>query len=146
MEARVVERVLVGQVVERALVLGAGEDLQELGVEGHGQASSLMSERTSAVRASHSSGVGASRLSRRRGSVFDGRRLNHQDPWSTVSPSRRSRSASAWASATFSMTARGSDTVELTSPESAYRSSGASSSDSGTAAAHSCSSTTMVAT
>src|SRR3954469_8813650 len=35
LEARVVERVLVGEVQERALVVGAREDLEQLGVERH---------------------------------------------------------------------------------------------------------------
>ena len=39
LEARVVERVLVLEVEQRALVLGAGEDLEQLGVEGHGSVS-----------------------------------------------------------------------------------------------------------
>ena len=38
LQAGVVERVLVGEVEQRALVLGAGEDLEELGVECHGSA------------------------------------------------------------------------------------------------------------
>ena len=36
LQPRVVERVLVLEVQERALVVGAGEDLEQLGVEGHG--------------------------------------------------------------------------------------------------------------
>src|SRR5680860_765150 len=35
MQPRVVQRVLVGEVEQRALVLGAGEDLEQLGVECH---------------------------------------------------------------------------------------------------------------
>src|SRR3546814_13916706 len=35
LQARVVERVLVLEVQERALVVRAGQDLEELGVEGH---------------------------------------------------------------------------------------------------------------
>ncbi len=60
---------------------------------------------------SHSSRVRASRLRRSSGSVFDGRRLNHQSPRSTVSPSSRSWAASgcevAYSAATASMTAAG---------------------------------------
>ncbi len=63
---------------------------------------------TSAVCSSHVAASGASRLRRSSGSVLLGRRLNHQSPQSTVSPSRRScehrRRTSA---ATVSMTASG---------------------------------------
>ena len=45
---------------------------------------------TSAVCASHDSASGASRFKRSNGSVLLGRRLNHQSPQSTVSPSSRS--------------------------------------------------------
>src|SRR5258708_24809424 len=34
-QSRVVERVFIGEVVERAFVLGAGQDLEEVRVEGH---------------------------------------------------------------------------------------------------------------
>ena len=46
----------------------------------------MTSASSSATCASHSSRVAASRFSRSSGSVFDGRRLNHHDPWSTVKP------------------------------------------------------------
>ena len=36
LQPRVVERVLVGEVQQRALVLGAGEDLEQFRVERHG--------------------------------------------------------------------------------------------------------------
>ena len=73
--------------------------------------------------------------------MFDGRRLNHQSPASTVSPSRRSWSCDEYAPATYSTIAAGSSTVELISPDAEYRSSGASSSDSGFPDTYSCSST-----
>ena len=72
-----------------------------------------MSASTSATCASHASRSAASRLRRSSGSVFDGRRLNHQSPRSTVSPSSRSCSASAYAAATRSITARGSSTSRV---------------------------------
>ena len=54
----------------------------------------MINASTSATWASHSSRSAASRLSRSSGSVFDGRRLNHQLPaCRRVSPSRRSWSA-----------------------------------------------------
>ena len=93
--AGVVERVLVGEVEERAPVGGAGQDLQQAGVERHGrpQPFPAMRSRTSATWAWHDSGSAASRLSRRTGSVLEARRLNHQSPKSTVRPSTRSWSA-----------------------------------------------------
>ena len=49
-----------------------------------------MAARTSARWRAQAAGVAASRLRRSRGSVLEGRRLNHQSPQSTVRPSRRS--------------------------------------------------------
>ena len=102
LEARVVQRVLVGEVEQRALVLGAREDLEQLRVERHastllrsGQDPPRTSASTSAVCASHAARSGASRFRRSSGSVLLGRRLNHQSPKSTVSPSSRSCCASA---------------------------------------------------
>src|SRR5690606_34576354 len=116
------------------------QDLQQLRIQRH-QFVSLTSFRTSSVRASHSSRVGASRLRRSSGSVFDGRRLNHHDPASTVSPSSRSWSYDEYAAATCSTTAPGSSTFELISPDAAYRRKGSSSALSGPPDLDSCSST-----
>ena len=95
LQPRVVQRVLVGEVEQRALVLGAGEDLEQLRVQRHREflrSDSCLgpSASTSAVCASHAARSAASRLRRSNGSVLLGRRLNHQSPSSTVSPSRRS--------------------------------------------------------
>src|SRR5215211_5586479 len=162
LEARVVQRALVLEIEERALVLGTGEDLEQLGVQSHYISFGLARQRapwraggrrysprtsasTSAVCASQPAASRASRLSRSNGSVLLGRRLNHQSPRSTVSPSSRSCCAPRYASATRSMTAAGSSTLVLISPESAYRSNGRRSSDSGSSARDSCSSTTIEA-
>src|SRR5690606_25898519 len=91
LEARVEEDVLVFEVVERPLVLGAGEDVEQQLVECHGVTCyPTKCDRTSSTFASHCARVAASRLRRRSGSVLEGRRLNHQSPRSTVRPSRRS--------------------------------------------------------
>ena len=91
LQARVVQRVLVGEVEQRALVFGARENLEQLRVERHARATvrtrPRMSASTSAVCASHAATSGASRFRRSSGSVLLGRRLNHQSPQSTVSPS-----------------------------------------------------------
>src|SRR5438552_4525457 len=121
LQARVVEGLLVLEVDQRALVLGAGEDLEHLRVEGQGSrhAPFLIRSTTSLVRTSQSARDAASTLRRRSGSVLDGRRLNHQSPRSTVRPSSRSWAAEENAAATRSMTAVGSATSVLISPESA---------------------------
>src|SRR5690606_31597517 len=125
LQPRVVEALLVGEVEERALVLGTGEDLEQLRVERHavvllgaGQASAIRAW-TSATCWAQASASAASRLRRSRGSVFDGRRLNDQSPRSTVSPSRRSGASAGQCAATAPMTARGSATFVLISPEAA---------------------------
>jgi hypothetical protein len=93
-QPRVIEKVICREVIERPLVLRAGEDLEQRLVESHASTlvrqDAVISRSSSATRSSHSSRVGASRLSRSNGSVFDGRTLNHQGPQSTVNPSRRS--------------------------------------------------------
>ena len=122
-EPGVVEQVLVGEVQERALVLGTGQHIDQERVERHGCVPSgrigsgesgpgcsagvrvrvhrQAPEQSGDVRlhlghvGGAGRGVGASTLSRSRGSVLDGRRLYHQSPRSTVSPSRRSAVPSA---------------------------------------------------
>ena len=105
-QSRVVQRLFVGEVQERALVLRAREDLEQFRVERHGAQTSgdarrslgrgqhagqpRMSASTSRVCASHCAASGASRFKRSNGSVLLGRRLNHHSPQSTVSPSSRS--------------------------------------------------------
>src|SRR5262245_32437052 len=115
----VVQRLLVGEVEQRALVLRARKNLEQLRVECH-VPEDIYSDRTipktSAVCCSHVVASGASRFRRSNGSVLLGRRLNHHGPQSTVSPSRRSCGHCANASATRSITARGSSTRELISP------------------------------
>ena len=74
-----------------------------------------------------------------------GRRLNHQSSNSTVSPSVRSSRPSRYAAATSSIFPTWSSTLELISPEAAYRRKGARTSESGASASDSCSSTTTAA-
>ena len=82
-------------------------------------------------RASHSAWLLASRFNRNNGSVFEGRRLNHHVPRSTVRPSRWSSVAPrfAYAASTRSITAVGDATFVLISPDPTYRSNGLRSSD-----------------
>ena len=63
--------------------------------------------------------------------MFDGRTLNHQSSYSTVSPSSRSCLPSAYRAASSSIFACWSSTVELISPDATYRRNGFSSSDRG---------------
>jgi hypothetical protein len=48
-EARIVESVLVGEVQQRSFILGAGEDLDEQRVKGHGYDTPLMRDSTISV-------------------------------------------------------------------------------------------------
>src|SRR2546423_3822197 len=59
------------EVVQRPILVGAGQDLQQAGVEGHGGYASRMMARTSSVARAQVSLSGASRLRRRSGSVVD---------------------------------------------------------------------------
>src|SRR3954468_16700490 len=118
---------------QRAVVgVRAGEDRQQLRVEpqrsargsvrtGHARTILRIWSRSSAIRA----GSGASTLSRSSGSVLLARKLNHAPSGSvTVSPSSSSTvtpSSSANVFCTSPMRAGASATVELTSPEAAYR-------------------------
>ena len=80
---RVVEQVLVLEVQEGALVDRVGQHLDQQRLQRHRQLPSLhasMSASTVVVCASRALASGASTFSRRSGSVFDGRRLNHQSP------------------------------------------------------------------
>ena len=74
LEARVVERVLVLEVEQRALVLGAGEDLEQLGSRPSGQSPRFGRVDEGAdlgdVRVARRRGRRASRLSRSSGSVL----------------------------------------------------------------------------
>ena len=98
-QTRVIQKVVGFEVEQRALVLRTREDLEQAGIEGHGLCLAAQSgfkampttrRRTSSTR--HRAvlrGSGASRFRRNRGSVLDGRRLNHHgSPQSTVRPSR----------------------------------------------------------
>src|SRR5205085_11650057 len=81
------------EVVQRPLVVGTGQDLQEAGVEGHPHAPRMRAS-TSSVARRQVAASGASRLSRSSGSVFHGRTLNQKSPQSTDRPSSVSRGAS----------------------------------------------------
>src|SRR6266496_2051284 len=119
---------LLGVVVlDLAATVRAGQDVQELLVDhavppcpsvADGHRSPRMIARTSAVFSSSISGVRASAFSRRSGSVFEGRTLNHQSSYSTVSPSRRSWRPSEYRRASCSTVPCWSVTSELISPES----------------------------
>jgi len=100
-QAWVVEGVLIGEEQERPLSMGTRGLRSAVGrvawvsfAGGSPARRSVVSSSTrastSATWRSHSSSLPASTLRRSRGSVFDGRRLYHQSPWSTVRPSRRS--------------------------------------------------------
>src|SRR3954447_25786550 len=118
---------------QRAVVgVRAGQDRQQLRIQAQrparravrgGHARTILStwSRSSVIRASS----GASTFSRSSGSVLLARRLNHAPSGScTVSPSISSTpapSVSAKASRTSAVFAAASATVELTSPEAAYR-------------------------
>ena len=92
MQTRVVQDRLGLEVVQRTLVVGAGEDLEQFGRRapcGVHSASvglrrwvesgqSVMADSSAATRSSQASRSDASRFRRSSGSVFDGRRLNHQ--------------------------------------------------------------------
>src|SRR5260370_374786 len=97
LEPRVVQRRFVGEVQQRPLVLGAGQDVEQFRVEGHGRQSAAwpMRSRTSAGCWRQDGPSRASRFRRRRGSVLLGRRLNHQSPWSTVRAAGRASAGAA---------------------------------------------------
>src|SRR4029450_9157882 len=106
-------------VVELAPVVGAHQDLEQLGVECHvGPPSRRISSRSSEVFSSSRSLVLASTFSRRSGSVLLGRTLNHQSSNSTVSPSVRSGRPSRYAAASSSFLASWPSPRELIPPES----------------------------
>src|SRR5690349_15967656 len=81
---------LLGVVVDEqgGPALRAHQDVEQGGVEVHARILARTSSRTRAIVGSSA----PSTLSRSRGSVFDGRTLNHQSSAVTVRPSRRSRS------------------------------------------------------
>ena len=121
LQAGVVERVLALEVEERTLVLGAGEDVEQLrgrGPSGSSPGCGDEGEDLGDVRVALGPGRGfeveaQQRLGVRRAQV------EPPVPRSTVSPSSRSWSASGNAPATRSITASGSSTLVLISPESA---------------------------
>src|SRR5215212_1606833 len=125
------DHLLVLEVIDVPPVVGADQDLQQVGVQTHAAPPSCrMMTSSAAVRSARSSGVRASTFSRSSGSVFDGRTLHHQSSYSTVSPSSRSCRPSASAVESSSIFAAWSATSELISPESAYCLNGSSTTES----------------
>src|SRR4051812_20358295 len=103
---------------EGAVAVGADDDLHQLRVEVHGQWLLIRARTSSRTRVMVPSSA-PSTLRRSKGSVLEGRTLNHQSSVVTVRPSRRSTCApvvSAYAAATPAVAPTASATWELISP------------------------------
>src|SRR5207237_333701 len=106
-------------VLDGAAAVRTREDLEQLLVDRHQRSPSPpMSASTRSVPSRRRSSLFASTFNRSNGSVFEGRRLNHQSSNSTVRPSVRSCRPVANSAATQSVAAPWSSTFVLISPES----------------------------